>query len=312
MLTAILLLIVGFIIIVVAAEELVNTSSHIAARFNISAITIGLTIVALGTSAPEIIVTIAAAIDNQSGLAIGNVIGSNIANIGLVLGLATLLKPITLQSATLLRELPILFVIMSCSYLLLADGYLSIQDGLLLIIGLGLLLTFIFSQAKNNSNDKLAIEMDSEIKQGCRYAYPRLIFSLILLPISAKLIVVNSVIIATIWGVSKVTIGLTVVAIGTSLPEVVTSIVGIIKGEDDIAIGNIIGSNMFNLLAVLPFAGIISPDNVPMVINTRDIPIMFAISILVIILAYFSKRKLSRLSGLLLLSIYISYLFILK
>ena len=306
------LLLLGFVLIVVAADDLVRTSSFIAKTFNISPMIIGLTIVALGTSAPEIIVSITASLDGQSELALSNAIGSNIANIGLVLGLSLLLKPIKIQSKTLLRELPILFIIMCCSYLLLADGYFSRHDGLLLLIGLGLLLFYIAGQANKSRKDSLASEVTSELPASCRYPYFRLIVSLILLPISAKLIVDNSIVIASYLGVSKVTIGLTVVAIGTSLPEVATSIVGILKGEDDLAIGNIIGSNMFNLLAVLPFAGMLAPKKVPPLINVRDIPIMFLASILVVILVYISKHKLGRLSGILLLSIYIAYLVLLK
>lgn len=306
------LLLLGFVLIVVAADDLVRTSSFIAKTFNISPMIIGLTIVALGTSAPEIIVSITASLDGQSELALGNAIGSNIANIGLVLGLSLLLKPIKIQSKTLLRELPILFIIMCCSYLLLADGYFSRHDGLLLLIGLGLLLFYIAGQANKSRKDSLASEVTAELPASCRYPYFRLIVSLILLPISAKLIVNNSIVIASYLGVSKVTIGLTVVAIGTSLPEVATSIVGILKGEDDLAIGNIIGSNMFNLLAVLPFAGMLAPKKVPPLINVRDIPIMFLVSIFVVILVYMSKHKLGRLSGILLLSIYIAYLVLLK
>ena len=242
MILSIALVILGFILIVVAAEMLVTSSSHIAASFNISPLLIGLTIVSLGTSAPEIIVSIIASIENKGSLAMANAVGSNIANIGLVLGLTALLKPISVQSKTLFREIPILFVIVIGCYLLLLDGFFSVYDGLLLMLGLFLLFAFIISIAKKNKKDKLGQEIKQELKSKCLYPYWRLATSLILLPLSAKLIVNSSVNIAVYLGVSDVIIGLTIVAIGTSLPEVVTSIVSIIKGEHDIAIGGILGS----------------------------------------------------------------------
>ena len=308
MLSAIGLLIIGFIIIVIAAEELVSSSAHIAASFKVSPIFIGLTIVALGTSAPEIIVTIAAALEHKSHLAIGNAIGSNIANLGLVLGITCLLKPLKIQSETLYRELPILFVIMAAGYLLFLDGYFSSYDGMLLMLGLGLLIFYLFHLAQHSRNDPMAKEITEELSSECKYPYLRLLLSLILLPISAHLIISSAVDIAKIMEISEVTIGLTIIAIGTSLPEVVTSLVGIYKGEDDIALGNIIGSNMFNILAVLPFAGILSPTEVPASVNTRDIPIMFFTSILLVVLIFAAKKSVNRLSGAILLIVYIGYL----
>lgn len=310
MLTDICLLLTGFIMIVFSADELVKSSAYLAKTFKISPLVIGLTIVAFGTSAPEIIVTITAAFSNKSGLAIGNAIGSNIANIGLVLGLTALIKPIQIQSTTLIRELPILFVIMMACYLLLADGFFSIHDGLLLLIGLALLLAFIVSIAKQG-DEVINAEIEQEANKKCQYPYIRLLLSLMLLPLSAKLIVYSAANLALKLGLSEVTIGLTIIAIGTSLPEVVTSLVGIIKGEEDIAVGNIIGSNMFNLLAVLPFAGLIAPTHVPPQINNRDIPIMLLFSITVILFAYFSKNTIGRLCGGLMLVAYSSYLWLL-
>lgn len=308
MLLPILLVIAGFILIVLAAEELVTSSAHIAKHFKVSPLLIGLTIVALGTSAPEIIVSITAAINQKSELAMANAIGSNIANIGLVLGLSALVRPIYLQSNTLLREIPILFIIMVSCYLLFLDGFFSFYDGALLLIGLGLLFYFIISIAHKNKKDPLAQEISQELKSKHRYPYLRLIASLILLPLSAQMIVKGSIAIAAYLGVSEVVIGLTIVAIGTSLPEVVTSIMSIIKGEDDLAVGSIIGSNMFNILAVLPFAGLIAPSHVPPAINYRDYPIMIGMSILLVLLSCTAQKSLTRLGGALLLGLYISYL----
>ena len=312
MILPIILLVIGFILIVIAAQELVLSAAYISKSFNISPILIGLTIIALGTSAPEIIVSITASLNNKGTLAMGNAVGSNIANIGLVLGLSAIIKPICIQSNTLLREIPILFVIMAGTYLLLLDGYFSIYDGLLLLLGLTLLFAFLANIAKQASKDPLNKEVENEIPKTFIYPYWRLVGSLILLPISAHLIVHNGVSIASYLGVSDVVIGLTVIAIGTSLPEVVTTILSLLKGENDLAIGGIIGSNMFNLLAVLPFAGLISPSDVPSVINHRDYPIMLGITALLIVFTFNSKKSLTRLSGAILLSLYVAYLCLLS
>lgn len=311
MLIHLVLLLTGFVLIVIAAEELVSSAAYISKSFNVSPILIGLTIVALGTSAPEIVISITAALKHKGNLAIGNAIGSNIANIGLVLGLSALIKPIHIKSKTLLREVPILFVIMAGTYLLLLDGFFSFYDGLQLLLGLSLLLAFLISLSKKIRNDPLAKEVNSEIPKNFIYPYWRLFASLILLPISAQLIVQHAVAIASFLGVSDVVIGLTVVAIGTSLPEVVTSVVSLMKGEEDLAIGGIIGSNMFNLLAVLPFAGLINPSQVPMLINHRDYPIMIGMSVLLIVFSFNAKKSLSRLSGSILLGLYAAYLILL-
>ncbi len=312
MILPIILLVIGFVLIVIAAQELVLSAAYISKSFNISPILIGLTIIALGTSAPEIIVSITASLNNKGTLAMGNAVGSNIANIGLVLGLSAIIKPICIQSNTLLREIPILFVIMAGTYLLLLDGYFSIYDGLLLLLGLTLLFAFLANIAKQASKDPLNKEVENEIPKTFIYPYWRLVGSLILLPISAHLIVHNGVSIASYLGVSDVVIGLTVIAIGTSLPEVVTTILSLLKGENDLAIGGIIGSNMFNLLAVLPFAGLISPSDVPSVINHRDYPIMLGITALLIVFTFNSKKSLTRLSGAILLSLYVAYLCLLS
>lgn len=308
MFLSVTLVIAGFILIVFSADELVASAAYIAKSFHISPLLIGLTIVALGTSAPEIIVSITASLNNKSALAMANAVGSNIANIGLVLGVTALIKPIALRSKTLLREIPLLFVIMFACYLLLLDGFFSVYDGLLLLLGLGLLFTFIITLARQGKNDPLKEEMEQELEKTIKAPYLRLLASLIVLPISAKLIVTGSVAIATYLGISDVIIGLTIVAIGTSLPEVVTSIMSIIKKEDDIAIGSIIGSNMFNILAVLPFAGLINPSHVPSALNHRDYPIMIGMTILLALLSCTAKKTLTRLNGALLLSLYLSYL----
>jgi cation:H+ antiporter len=197
---------------------------------------------------------------------------------------------------------------MAAGYLLFLDGYFSSYDGMLLMLGLGLLIFYLFHLAQHSRNDPMAKEITEELSSECKYPYLRLLLSLILLPISAHLIISSAVDIAKIMEISEVTIGLTIIAIGTSLPEVVTSLVGIYKGEDDIALGNIIGSNMFNILAVLPFAGILSPTQVPASVNTRDIPIMFFTSILLVVLIFAAKKSVNRLSGAILLIVYIGYL----
>jgi len=297
-----------------SANHLVTGAANCAKYFHISPLIIGLTIVALGTSAPEIFVGISAAMQGKTNLAIGNAIGSNIANIGLVLGFTALLMPLKLQSSSLKREYPLLLLIMLFTYALMMDGYFSVTDGSLFLIGLIALLIYLTQLAKKTSKkDALLKEFQVEIPQQftIKYSLLSLVIGFIVLPLSAKLLVHGAVGLATWLGVSEFIIGLTIVAIGTSLPEVATSLVGAFKGEFDIAVGNILGSNMFNLLAVLAFPGIIHPDNINKALLRRDIPVMFALTLILFCLSYFFKTKgsLNRVHGGLLLLIYCCYIF---
>ncbi len=301
---AFLVLICGFAIIVKSADELVDGASQIAYNHKVSPMIIGLTLVAFGTSAPEMMVCIVAAVRENSALAIGNALGSNIANIGLVLGLTLLIKPIKMESHTIKREFPLLFIIMITTYILIVDGHFSLIDGVVLLLCLALFLAYLaYSHDQNKKSGLSQTEHDN-----VSYPWLRVIGGIILLPISAEMIVKGSVTIALYFGVSELVIGLTIVALGTSLPEVVTSIAAARKGNTDMAIGNIIGSNMFNLIAVLPFVGLIHPTFVPPLLLTRDIPSMFFITIALLLMTFARKRELTRVEGILLLTVYVAYL----
>ena len=309
-------IIIGLIFLVWGADRFVAGAAALARNMGISPLLIGLTIVALGTSAPEIFVAITASLQGNPALAIGNALGSNIANIGLVLGLSAIVAPLTVHSKTLKREYPVLFGISLVAWILMMDGDLSRLDGSILLIGLSLFLiwmTWLGLHPKNHDPmiDEYRAEIPSAMSTGIASLW--LVLGLIVLPLSSKLLVDGAVDIAKIFGLSDFVIGLTIVAVGTSLPEIATSVTAAIKGEDDIAIGNIIGSNMFNLLAVLPFPGLIAPGIVDPKLLTRDLPVMLGLTVLLFIVAYGFRGPghIKRYEGFLLLFAYLGYLIML-
>lgn len=313
MLLSILYIIGGFLVLAWAADRFVDGASAIARYYGLSPLLIGVTIVALGTSAPEMVVAIFAASKGSAGLAIGNAIGSNIANTGLVLGLTALISSIRVRSQILKREYPVLGMVMVLAWILMVDGVLSYYDGLILLLGLCCLLLWLVQTAKREEDDVIASEFQAEIPKPKRLgpSIINFVIGLGLLPLCSHLIVLGCSVIAKHFGISDLIIGLTIVAIGTSLPEVATSVTAALRGEEDIAIGNVIGSNMFNLLAVLPFPGLIAPGAVDNDLLTRDIPVMFLTSLLVVIFTvgwWRGDTKISRPEGGVLLVSYAAYL----
>jgi cation:H+ antiporter len=301
----ILILIAGFILIAKAADLLVEASAFIARKHQLSPLLIGLTIVAFGTSAPEMVVSLFASFNDSPSLAVGNAIGSNIANIGLVLGLTSLIQPVTIHSGIIRREYPLLLLSMFLVLFLILDNHLSQLDGLLLLLALAAFITFLIRQAKRQ-DDPLQKEFEQELPSQMKRPWLWLLASLLLLPLSAEMIIYSASNIARLFGLSDAVIGLTIIALGTSLPEVATSITGVLKKEADIAIGNILGSNIFNLLAVLPLAA--SKKNVfisPTFIE-RDFFIMVAFSVVLMIVSFY-RAALPRLFALMLLLSYILY-----
>ncbi|RUQ81002.1 calcium/sodium antiporter [Legionella septentrionalis] len=303
-------LILSFIGLIWAANHLVIGAAGIANYYRVSPLIVGLTLVALGTSAPEIMVGIAAALEGENDLALGNAIGSNIANIGLVLGATILIRPLKLRSSVLRREYPLLFLSMLFIYSLMIDGYLGILDGCLLLLGSVALIGYLLILAKRSGNDAYAREVKQLInpKRSVKIHIMSLIFGLIFLPLSASYLVKSAVELASLFGISELIIGLTVVAFATSLPQAVTSIVAAIRGQDDIAVGNILGSNMFILLVVMAFPSIINPSAISHAILWRDIPVLFVVTALLLWLNYREKSKITRWHGGLLLLIYFSYI----
>ncbi|HIF17663.1 MAG TPA: calcium/sodium antiporter [Cycloclasticus sp.] len=308
-------LLTGFLFLIFSADYFVKGTAAIARNYGISPLIIGLTIVGLGTSAPEMLVAGLASWQGNTGLATGNAIGSNIANIGLVLGATALVAPILIKSSILKRELPVLLAISMASYLLIIDGQLSRLDGFILLSGLAAFMYWLLRSAKRskaNDIDALDVEFSEDIPTDLSNskAFFFFLIGLIGLIASSKLLVWAAINIAVAFGVSDLVIGLTIVAIGTSLPELAASIASVLKKEPDLAIGNIIGSNVFNLLAVLCLPGLIHPGAVDSLLVSRDFPIMLGFTVLLFFFAYGfnNQATINRLKGGLFMLFFISYL----
>lgn len=307
-------IIAGFGLLVWGAERFVHGASAIAKNLGVPPLIIGLTVVGIGTSAPEILISIVAAHQGNPALAVGNALGSNITNIALVLGITAMVTPLTVKSETLRREYPIMFIIMLVALMLLIDNYLGVMDGIILISGLFIMMFWMILQGKKQKRDPMEKEFEQEIpKISTQKALLWFAIGFILLIVSSRGLVWGSVNIAKAAGISDLVIGLTIVAIGTSLPELAASIASALKKEHDIAIGNILGSNMFNLLAVLGIPGLISPGSIDNAILTRDFPFMIGLSIALFIMAYGFKGegRVNRIEGGLLVSGYITYMLVL-
>ena len=299
-----------------AADRFVYGASALAKNMGISPMIIGLTIVAMGSSAPEIIVSATASLNGNVNTAVGNAIGSNITNIALVLGLTALLKPLIIASSTLKREMPVLLLVSLLATYMLSDLILSRFEGTILIILFFLVIAaLIWLSFHLEKGDPLIAETESEIPSNVpnSKAIMWLIAGLILLPLSAGYMVDSAVIIAKALGLSDLVIGLTIIAIGTSLPELAASIAGVLKNEDDMALGNIIGSNIFNVLAVMAMPGLIAPGAIDADAAQRDVYIMLGLNFLLILLSFNFRgvRRINRLEGLLLISCFIAYQFLL-
>ena len=309
MLLAFAAVLIGLALLVYSADRFVFGASGLAYNFGVSPLMIGLTIVAFGTSAPEIFVSGAAALQNNPNLAIGNAIGSNIANVGLVLGITALLVPIHVHRDIIQQQFPIMFLVMFISLVVFFNDYLGRTEAIVLLTLLAIFIIYTVINEKKQTPD--VDESEAELgSPGMGSSILWLIIGLILLVVSSKILVWGAVDIAQRLGVSDLIIGLTIIAIGTSLPEVATSVASALKGKPDLAMGNVVGSNIFNLLAVIGTAGVIAPTTIYPDVMDRDVPIMFAITILMLLLAtpWRSNHVLTRIGGAILLAGYISYL----
>ncbi len=318
MLVHIVILLIALVILVWSADKFVVGASSIARNVGVSPMIIGLTIVAMGSSAPEMMVAAAASLQGNPNTAIGNAIGSNITNIALVLGITVLIKPLIVSSSTIKQELPLILLFTVLAYWILADNQFTFLEGALLMLGffafIASLLYRAIKQKKQNAiiDDPMILEAEQEVPEPVNNlkAIFWLVSGIILLVGSAHYLVESAVFIAQAYGISDLVIGLTVIAVGTSLPELAASVASIIKKEDDLALGNIIGSNIFNILAVLPFAGLLAPGAIDPNAGSRDAPIMIAITLLLFLLCFSRKRgffRITRLKGLLLLFCYVGY-----
>ena len=301
-------IITGFMVLIWGADRFIDGAANIAINFGVPPIIIGLTIVGFGTSTPEILISALAAIDGVSALGIGNALGSNIINIGMVLGITILITPLAVGTKTLNREFLVLALVMTLALFLLLDLSLSYTDGFILLFSFVItLFGMAYLSIHGNKNNSFRQEY-SRKKVKTYQAIINFVMGLTTLLIGSKILVWGAVGIATLLGVSDLIIGLTIVAIGTSLPELVASIMSALKNEHDITIGNILGSNIFNLLAVLAMPGMIHPSTIDLAVIKRDYPFMVLLSIMLYI--FFNtgnKGYMNRLAGSFLLLIYIVY-----
>ena len=315
MVIQVLILLIALVVLVWSADKFVIGASSLARNIGVSPMIIGLTIVAMGSSAPEMMVAASASLQGSPDTAIGNAIGSNITNIALVLGLTVLIKPIVVSSSIIKQELPFVLLLTIVTYWMLSDNIFTFGEGLILMIGFfafiaTLLIKSIIQRKNNVPLDPMVLEAEQELPEGTTTI--KSIFWLVvgmgLLMLSSHYLVESAVFIARHFGISDLVIGLTIVALGTSLPELAASVASVLKKEDDLALGNVVGSNIFNILAVLPFAGLIAPGPVNPEAITRDIPVMIALTLLLFILCFSRKSGAFRMTrvkgGLLFLSFF--------
>lgn len=301
----------GLILLVWSADRFVSASASIARHYAVPPLIIGMVIIGFGTSAPEMLVSVSASLEGNSGIALGNAYGSNIANIGVILGVSALICPIKVHSSVLKKELPWLMIVTLLSVFLLFDMILSGWDATILLLVFVGLVAWTIRQGIRQPADSLAEKVDESqdgnlsLKSGIFW----LVTGLIVLVLSARLLVWGAVNLAGFFGVSDLVIGLTIVAIGTSLPELASSVVAARRGAHEIALGNVLGSNLFNTLAVVGLAGIIHPFSVEAVSLYRDTGMMLILTIVLFIFAFGFRKpgRINRIEGGLLLILYVGY-----
>jgi cation:H+ antiporter len=306
----ILLIIGGLVLLGVGAEGLVRGSSAIARRLGIAPLVIGLTIVAFGTGTPELLVSIGAALSGNSSIAIGNVVGSNISNIGLILGIAAMVRPLTAGAEVIRREIPIMIGATILLWLLILDGEIGRIDGLILTLSCVAYTFFNYWQARKNKEEFVEAEFDEAVSMPTRSIWLEVVMLVVglgVLLVGAHLLLTGAVSIAENLGISQVVIGLTIVAIGTSLPELATCVVAAYKNEPDVALGNVIGSNVMNILAILGLTALVLPIST-VEIRTFDMSVMLGSALLGLLLIW-SGFVLNRIEGAILVIAYIAYIY---
>ncbi|KAF5028479.1 Inner membrane protein YrbG [anaerobic digester metagenome] len=317
MILPLLAVLFGLIVLVISSDRFVDGAAATARYFGMPSLLIGMVIVGFGTSAPELVVSVLAAMQGSSGIAIGNAYGSNIANIALILGLTALLNPVQVSSKILRKELPILTFVTLLSVGLLLDLEFSSFDAAVLLLLLALLMVWTIFNGLKKEPDALAVEVDQAVPKPLtlKKALLFLVFGLLFLILSSRILVWGAVEIAQLFGVSDLVIGLTIVAVGTSLPELASSILAAKKGEHDIAMGNVIGSNLFNSTAVVGVAGAIKPFTIDGLVLRRDMLVMTVLTISLFIIGFgFRKNRqgrVNRFEGTGLLIVYAIYTIIL-
>lgn len=310
---ALVALIIGFGLLLWSADKFVDGAVGLARHYHVPSLLIGMVIIGFGTSAPEMIVSALAAMQGNPGIALGNAYGSNITNIALILGLTAVISPIAVHSQIIRKELPLLTIVTMIAAYQLWDGKLNrMEAGVLLLVFTVIMVWSIYQSIKNKSDD-LSHEVDEATEadniQPLSKSTFWLITGLIILIGSSRLLVWGATTIAQHFGVSDLVIGLTVIAVGTSLPELASSIIAARKGEHDLALGNILGSNLFNTLMVVGIAGMIMPMQVGQEVLLRDISVMFVLTLSLFIFGYgFRKQgRINRFEGGILLMSYFGY-----
>ncbi|GGO84724.1 sodium:calcium antiporter [Marinobacterium nitratireducens] len=314
-----LALVAGLALLVWSADRFVDGAAATARHFGMPTLLIGMVIIGFGTSAPEMVVSALAALDGNPGLALGNGYGSNIANIALILGLVAVMSPIAVKSGILRKELPLLAAITLFAAVQLLDGALSRLDGFLLLLVFFAVFGWQIHGGLRQRNDVMLAELEAETEAEFE-SHPMplgkavfwLLFGLVLLIVSSRVLVWGAVSIAQSLGVSDLVIGLTIVAIGTSLPELASSIAAVRKNEHDLALGNVLGSNLFNTLAVVGIAASIHPLEVEPVILYRDWAVMMALTLALFVMGYSFRKgrqgRINRFEGAVLLAAYVGYM----
>ena len=318
-LTPFLFVLLGLLLLLVGGASLVRGASGIAQAFNVPNIVIGLTVVAFGTSAPELVINVTGALQGKTDLSFGNAVGSNLANFGLVLGLAAIMSPIYLQGQVIRREVPFLLLITAILLVMVWDAPLSGTqalldrgDAIILFLLFSVFVYFMIRDFISEENDPLLAEGDNLSAKASGNTLVNtalLIIGLVLLVVGGEMTIDNGVAVAKIMGVSEVVIGMFVLAVGTSLPELVTSGIAAYKKETDLALGNIVGSNIFNSLVVLPAAAIIRPLPIPQG-GDWDLAVGGLFVLVIIPLFLFSNARLGRLAGIGLIAGYFFYLYL--
>ncbi|WP_370550568.1 calcium/sodium antiporter [Edwardsiella tarda] len=318
MLLATLLLLIGLLLLVYGADRAVYGAAAVAHALGVAPLVIGMTIVSIGTSLPELTVSLSAVMHNQIDTAVGNVLGSNIANILLILGCAALIRPLSVRSTLIRRELPLtLGATILCGFLLY-DNQLNRIDGVILVTFFAAFLWMMLKiahQAMSGEGDSYAREQIAELPRGTSLPVALLWMALgvIILPLASRMVIDNASVLARYLGVSELTIGLTVIAIGTSLPELATAVAGAIKGEQDIVLGNIIGSNTCNILMVLGIPALIGSHDTQIdgAAFGRDYWTMLAVTLILALLCLRRRHSIGRPAGALLLGGFIAYVVLL-
>lgn len=309
-----IMFVAGLVLLIVGAEWLVRGASRLAARVGISPLVIGLTVVAFGTSSPEMAVSVQSSLAGQADIAVGNVVGSNIFNVLFILGISAVITPLIVQQQLIRLDVPIMIGVSLITYFMSVDGVISRLEGVLLFAGIIAYTAFLIIQSRKESKavqDEYAQEFAAKQETGWKpwvINIGLVVLGLVLLVQGSNWLVDSAISIARWLGLSELIIGLTIVAAGTSMPEVATSITAAIKGERDIAVGNVVGSNIFNILAVLGLSGVVASNGLPVsaAAEAFDIPVMLAVAILCLPI-FFTGKLIARWEGWLFLLYYVAY-----